>query len=269
MLGVSIGGVASSVQPRILVLDDKQIWLDTIELLLDQEFELVLTTSPEKACRKVQKELFDLVVLDEQLSGGISGLDVLSRMRKANPHLRAIILTGVPDIQSALESGKRGALAYVSKGSAADLKGTVAKVLGRDERPVRIFLSYEISDRPEVVQLYEGLLERGFLPWMDIKSIVGGKKWEPKIHEAIRNTDYFILCLSAQSLLKSKKRSGVMRKEIEQALSRQEGLPDETVFFIPVRLEECEIPPPFDRFQWINSYEVDGFERLLRALEPK
>src|SRR6185369_13409521 len=67
-----------------------------------------------------------------------SGLEVLSRLREMSPHLRAIVLTAYPNVKSAVESMKMGALDYVKKGSpnlAADLKAKVKEALERNTEP--------------------------------------------------------------------------------------------------------------------------------------
>ena len=125
-----------------------------------------------------------------------------------------------------------------------------------------MFLSYERSDRAKVSGLFKRLVRRGFLPWMDVKSIVAGRKWEPEIRNAIDQCDYFVFCLSTHSLYKE----GMIRKEISQALERQNGLLDDSIFFITARLEDCEIVKPFSEFQYVDLFKRDGFHILLEAL---
>jgi DNA-binding NtrC family response regulator len=247
-------------RPRLLILDDKQPWLDTISQVLGQEFNLTMTTSHEEACRRVEKGGFALVVLDMILGGDVNGLDVLTRMRKAAPNLRAIILTGKPDYKSAVEGGRRGALDYVSKGELTLLRDTVARGLADQATAARIFLSYEKSDRAKVSRVFDRLMAEGFLPWMDVKSILGGE-WEPAIQKAIAEADYFLFFLSSHSVNKE----GVIRREVKQALKRQDGLRDGSIFFVTARLDDSEVAPPFDRFQYFDLFKRDGFSRLLRS----
>ena len=263
----SRGRVASAARarlvsrPRVLVLDDKPAWLDTMDQVLGDAFHLTLTMSPEEACRRTRKEHFALVVLDMRLVGGVSGLDVLSRMRRSSPDLRAIILTAHPDYRSAFESGRRGALAYVSKGELASLLETVERIVHTETRPVRIFLCYDRRDRAQISHLYGRLMRRGFLPWMDVKSIVAGRKWEPQIRKAIEKSDYFVFCLSTNSQFKE----GMIRKELKQALERLDGLREDSIFFITARLEDIEVDEPFNKFQYVDLFRRDGFRNLLQA----
>jgi DNA-binding response OmpR family regulator len=105
-----------SKRKKILVIDDDELWLSTIEDILGNEHELTLIAEHSKADELLEKQHFDLLILDKRLSD-TSGLDVLSRLRKTIPNLRAIMLTGYPDVDSAVHSMKIGALDYISKGA--------------------------------------------------------------------------------------------------------------------------------------------------------
>jgi len=248
-------------RPRLLVLDDSLPWLETIEQMLGRDFDLSLTTSAEEAYKKAKRQDFALAVLDMRLLGGISGLDVLSRMRRTNPGLRAIILTAHPDFESAVESGRRGALDYLSKHDVASLASTVTRILSEGTSPLRVFLSYDAKDRPAVSRLYERLMRRGFLPWMDVKNISAGRKWEAAVKTAIDQSDYFVLCVSRNS----RHNEGFLRRELQQAMERQAGLLN-GIFVIVARLDDCAVPEPFHLFQYADLFKREGFNQLVQAL---
>ncbi len=201
-----------------------------------------------------------MVVLDLQLGSDISGLEVLNHMRRINPVLRAIILTGYPDYSTALEAGYLRALGYVPKLNVSSLTAKIRDILSA--APVRVFLSYNENDRDKVSEIFNKLVEHGFLPWMDVNSIEPGMEWEPAIKKAIGSVDKFVYCLSRHSVYKE----GVMRKELKWALDRQEGLLEDSVFFIAARLEECEVVGGISRFQYVDLFKPAGFSKLLRAL---
>lgn len=106
-----------SVKKKILVLDDNQDWLDTIETILSSSYDLFLFTDPDEAKSSLRDNEYSLVILDKNLPS-TSGLDVLREMREIAPTLRAIMLTGYADVESAVKSMKIGALDYISKGTA-------------------------------------------------------------------------------------------------------------------------------------------------------
>lgn len=45
--------------------------------------------------------------------------------------------------------------------------------------------------------------------------------------------------------------------------------PEGTIFLIPLKLEECEVPERLSEWQWVNLFEERGFERLMRALRTR
>lgn len=119
---------------NILVVDDNEHWLRTIDAILGSEYNLTLLDDYRKAIRLLKSNKFDLIILDKRLPG-ISGLDLLKEIRRMNSDLRAIMLTGYGDIDSAVESMKIGALDYIEKGTedlSAELRARVAEALGRE-----------------------------------------------------------------------------------------------------------------------------------------
>jgi ActR/RegA family two-component response regulator len=247
---------------KVLILDNDSSWLDTMARVLGHKFALTLTTSAKEACRWARRRSFDLVILDMVLVEGDSGLDVLSRMRRVRPDLRAIILTGHPDTLTAFESAKRGAVAYVSKSALKELPAMVANLLAKRGNPLRIFLSYSRADLTKVSSWYRRLVEAGFLPWMDTKNIAGGVKWEPEIDKAIASCDRFVFFASQSSVT----REGDLLREVRKALKRQEGLRDGSIFFIPARLEDCDLEGSLGAFQAVDLFKKDGAPRLIEAL---
>ncbi len=127
----------------------------------------------------------------------------------------------------------------------------------------QIFLSYARPDAKTVEVLYQKLLEAGFSPWMDIKDIVGGEEWELAVQKAIRHSDFFLVCLSANSV----DRRGWIQKEFKQALDIRHGMLDFDIFLIPVRLEDCKVPESLHRFQRVDLFEEDGWPQLMKAIQ--
>jgi hypothetical protein len=74
-----------------------------------------------------------------------------------------------------------------------------------------------------------------------------------------------IACISQSSVTKA----GYVQKELRLALDVADEQPDDTIFLIPVKLEECEVPERLRKWQWINLFEERGWERLLRTLKVR
>jgi hypothetical protein len=126
----------------------------------------------------------------------------------------------------------------------------------------RLFLSYAREDHERVAGLYRKLKAAGYRPWMDTEDISPGMDWDQAIAAAIHRSDYFLACLSSHSVAQKT----VLQREIQTALDIWRGKSRSDVYLIPVRLEKCDTPPSLAALQWVDLFELDGWERLLRAL---
>ncbi|MCC5932976.1 MAG: response regulator [Candidatus Cyclonatronum sp.] len=78
---------------RILWADDEIDRLKPHIMFLEKKgFEMVPVTNGEDAITLVQKEVFNLVFLDEQMPG-MDGLTTLSKIKKINPQLPVVMIT--------------------------------------------------------------------------------------------------------------------------------------------------------------------------------
>ena len=126
----------------------------------------------------------------------------------------------------------------------------------------RIFLSYTRVDAGQVRSLYGRLSEAGFRPWMDKVDILPGELWENSIERAIRESDFFLVCLSPNSV----NRRGQIQREIKQALDLWEEKLEDDIFLIPARLEDCEVPETLSSFQWVDLFLEEDWDMLVRAV---
>jgi CheY-like chemotaxis protein len=249
---------------KILVLDDEQKWLDVVKDILSPQYDLTLTTSYKEAIRKVTTHPFVLAVVDIKLPDGMNGFDVLVKMRKRVPNLRAIMLTGYNESDFVMASIRAGALDYIKKTS--ELEERLLSSIKEHKRTevVKAFLSYDRSDFKPVSNLHRKLTVHGFVPWLD-RYDIGLGRWKPQIKKEIWKTNFFLVCLTNNSVINR----GFIKEEIEWALKRQEELGDETPFIIPVRLGKCEIPRLLRDFQAVDLVDRNGFDDLVRKLMPK
>jgi hypothetical protein len=126
-----------------------------------------------------------------------------------------------------------------------------------------VFLCYARSDGTAVRELYRVLQSHGFKPWIDTEDIPAGAEWEPTISKAIQHSDFFILCLTRNSV----DRRGIMQKEIRAAFEKKEEMLDDDIYLISVRMEDCEVKDEkLRKFQWVDLFRNDGHDKLLFAL---
>ena len=72
-------------------------------------------------------------------------------------------------------------------------------------------------------------------------------------------------CLSTKSVSKT----GYLQREIKYAIDAAEEQSDDSIFIIPGRLEPCDVPERLRRWQWVDLFAADGYDRLLTALQAR
>jgi hypothetical protein len=60
-------------------------------------------------------------------------------------------------------------------------------------------------------------------------------------------------------------KSGYVQKKLKKALDVADEQPGGVAYTIPIRLEECEIPDRLRRWQWVDLFKDNGYERLVRG----
>jgi hypothetical protein len=126
----------------------------------------------------------------------------------------------------------------------------------------RVFLCHSSADKPAVRGLYHRLRSDGLRPWFDEQDLVPGEEWDRAIRRAVRGADCVVVCLSRTSTT----RAGYVHKEIKEALDVADEQPEGTIFVIPARLEECEVPDRLRHLHWVDLFSTIGYQRLLAAV---
>jgi hypothetical protein len=74
-----------------------------------------------------------------------------------------------------------------------------------------------------------------------------------------------LACLSRNSTSKI----GFVQKEIKYALDVADEQPEGSIFVIPLKLEQCNVPDRLAKWHWINYFDAEGHTQLTRALESR
>ncbi len=105
----------SSKVPRVLLVDDDPIILDSLSGFLQLEGYQVQTASSVQAARKaLEEDACNLVISDVTLPGS-DGFELLKHVRKEHPEVVMIMITGYATVESAVEAMKQGAYEYLTK----------------------------------------------------------------------------------------------------------------------------------------------------------
>jgi diguanylate cyclase (GGDEF)-like protein len=112
---------------RILVVEDDSFFREVFqELLREEGYEVDTAASGSEALEKLSHKEYHVVVTDLVMQG-ISGLDLLSRVKQYDPAIEVILVTGHANVESAIYALKNGARDYLVKPINHDeLKHTVA-----------------------------------------------------------------------------------------------------------------------------------------------
>jgi DNA-binding NtrC family response regulator len=99
----------------ILVVDDEERQREIYrDILQDEGYEAVTSSSGENALRLLGQKRFDLVLTDLNLTG-MTGIELLTEILRADPTVAIILITGYPSIESAIDATRRGVYQYLEK----------------------------------------------------------------------------------------------------------------------------------------------------------
>jgi two-component system response regulator PilR (NtrC family) len=100
--------------PRVLVVDDDETIRDTLYELLSQEYVCQTAETAEKAFARLEADSYEVVLTDISMPG-LSGLELLGRVRQRFPNTPVIIISGIGDQEHAQGLIKLGAFDFLLK----------------------------------------------------------------------------------------------------------------------------------------------------------
>lgn len=146
--------------------------------------------------------------------------------------------------------GVSGANAYENRTASPANRGLV------------VFLCHASEDKARARHLHRRLKADGYSPWLDEEELLPGQEWQVEIPRAVRRADVVLVCLSNGSVAKT----GYVQKEIKIALDAADEQVEGAIYIIPARFEQCVVPERLSKWQWVDTFAPDGYERLCRAL---
>lgn len=100
---------------KILIIEDDEEMRSLLRDFVEEEgYEADTVGNGYEAFRKLVKEPFDLVVTDVRMPG-LTGLDILPRIRKLQPGIPIIVITAFGSEEVYRRALERGATAYLEK----------------------------------------------------------------------------------------------------------------------------------------------------------
>lgn len=118
-------------RPRILIVDDELGVRESLRAILESEYDVLTASSGDEALACCRREPVDLVTLDLRMPG-MSGIPVLEAIKKLDPEIEVLIITGYGSFDTAVAGLRHHAFDYLSKPfEAAHVRQVVQAALAR------------------------------------------------------------------------------------------------------------------------------------------
>lgn len=117
-----------------------------------------------------------------------------------------------------------------------------------------VFLSYASEDRVAATSIRDAMAAAGIDVWYDENELGGGDVWDKKIRQQIRECDYFVAIISAQT---EGRHEGYFRREWRLAVERTLDMADDHAFLLPIVIDGTDqavarVPEKFLTVQWLK-----------------
>jgi TolB-like protein len=140
-----------------------------------------------------------------------------------------------------------------------------------DRQAPTVFLSYASEDRQIARRLGDALRTQDLEVWYDESELGGGDAWDQKIRKQIRDCDYFMALISAQT---EARHEGYFRREWRFAVERTLDMADDHLFLLPIVIDNTDqararVPEKFLSVQWLRvpgGESTPALESLCRRL---
>ena len=155
---------------EILVVDDNSdIRLLISSILKDKGFAVREAKSFDQALEEINKKAPDVAVIDVKLDKGDNdGIELLTHLKKINPDVPVIMISGHANVQMAVDSLKLGAFEFMQKPFSTErLLNFVSRAienieLKKEKRILesKLFHSYEIIGRSQSIEKIKDLIKK-------------------------------------------------------------------------------------------------------------
>jgi len=149
----------------VLVVDDEEGVRASVRAILEETCDVLEAGNGAQALEVMKTHEIDLVMLDQRMPGE-AGIDVLPRIKAADPSTVVVIATAVRELRTAVEALKRGAYDYLTKPFDVDdilmlaQRAIDKRALEREVVGLRSALSGSPSDGSGGAGAFEGMVGR-------------------------------------------------------------------------------------------------------------
>jgi two-component system response regulator RegA len=150
---------APKVAATGLLVDDDALYLQTLQRSLQKRgLAVSIATNVADALQIASAQQFDFALLDLRL-GAQSGLELIDPLRRSQPQIRIVLLTGYASVATAVEAIKRGADNDLLKPTTVDLILRTLAALPTDAPPPEPQVTMTPLSRLEWEHIHQALAE--------------------------------------------------------------------------------------------------------------
>jgi DNA-binding NtrC family response regulator len=134
---------------KILIVDDETIMRESLSGWLERDGHAVQTArSGEEALAKCRENRFDILLVDIKMEG-MSGLEVLRRIKEGDSDVAVVMITAYGSIATAIEAMKNGAVDYMLKPFDPNELGVLIEKIIQHQQQARenLYLKEQVKDR--------------------------------------------------------------------------------------------------------------------------
>jgi len=149
----------------------------------------------------------------------------------------------------------------------------LANAIKKGRKMNHVFISHIKEDIDIVKALADELEKNGITVWLDKERLQPGEEWHFAIETAIKKGMYFIACFSHSYLARE---TTFMNEELNIAIEQLRLRLDDEIWFIPVKLSDCEIPhfnirsgKSLESKQYVELYKDwnEGMSRIINLIK--
>jgi len=115
---------------KVLVIDDEQRILLTMQILLQDEYDVTTIDNGKAGIEEAATTDFDVAIVDILMPKGLSGMETLEKLKQISPATEIIFFTGCANHNTVKFATKHGAFAHVEKsGDPTELKSLISRAV--------------------------------------------------------------------------------------------------------------------------------------------
>jgi two-component system, sensor histidine kinase and response regulator len=142
-----VSSLASPAKPKskpvLLVVDDEEGPRQSLKIVFKNDYEVLLANSGESAMEIARRHHIDVTVCDIMMTG-MSGIEVLRRLKEIDPTVEVIMLTAFETIETARHAIRHGACDYLNKPfDIPAIRAAVSRALDKHRTTVGLRSTYE------------------------------------------------------------------------------------------------------------------------------